>query len=119
MNDRDESTRHRLSAILAADVAGFSRLMGEDERGTVAALEACRAAFRERIVMHAGRVVDTAGDSVLAVFDSVLDAVACAIAVQKALQALNDPLPQARRMQYRIGVNLGDVIQRPDGTVYG
>ena len=118
MNGRDES-RQRLSAILAADVAGFSRLMSADEQATVAALEACRAVFRERIVMHAGRVVDTAGDSVLAVFDSVLDAVACAVAVQSALRAHNDPLPEARRMLYRIGVNLGDVITRPDGTVYG
>ncbi|TAN48036.1 MAG: adenylate/guanylate cyclase domain-containing protein [Betaproteobacteria bacterium] len=112
-------SRQRLTAILAADVAGFSRLMSEDERATVAALEICRAAFREGIAMHAGRVVDTAGDSVLAVFDSVFDAVACAIAVQRALRARNDPLPEARRMQFRIGVNLGDVITRPDGTVYG
>jgi adenylate cyclase len=119
MNERDESNRQRLTAILAADVAGFSRLMSEDERATVAELEACRALFRERIVMHAGRVVDTAGDSVLAVFDSVLDAVACAVAVQGALRAHNDPLPEARRMLYRVGVNLGDVITRPDGTVYG
>lgn len=117
--ERDDVARQRLSAILCADIAGFSRLMSEDERGTVAGLEACRAVFRERIVMHGGRVVDTAGDSVLAVFDSVLDAVACAIAVQGALRATNDPLPERRRMQYRIGVNLGDVITRPDGTVYG
>jgi adenylate cyclase len=119
MGERDDSARQRLSAILCADVAGFSRLMSEDERGTVAGLEACRALFRERIVMHGGRVVDTAGDSVLAAFDSVLDAVACAVAVQGALRARNDPLPERRRMQYRIGVNLGDVITRPDGTVYG
>ena len=119
MNQEATGSRQRLTAILAADVAGFSRLMSADERATVAALETCRAAFREGIVMHAGRVVDTAGDSVLAVFDSVLDAVACAIAVQRALRAHNDPLPEARRMQFRIGVNLGDVITRPDGTVYG
>ena len=119
VSERDEGSRQRLSAILAADVAGFSRLMGEDERDTVSALEACRAIFRERIVMHGGRVVDTAGDSVLAVFDSVLDAVASAVAVQSALRAHNDPRPEARRMLYRIGVNLGDVITRPDGTVYG
>ena len=119
MSDRDASDRQRLSAILAADAAGFSRLMGEDERGTITALEACRAIFRERVVMHGGRVVDTAGDSVLAVFDSVLDAVACAMAIQGALRAHNDPLPEARRLLYRIGVNLGDVIVRPDGTVYG
>lgn len=116
---QDDGSRQRLTAILAADVAGFSRLMSDNERATVTALEACRALFRERILMHAGRVVDTAGDSVLAVFDSVLDAVACAVAVQGALRARNDPLPEARRMEYRIGVNLGDVITRPDGTVYG
>lgn len=119
MSEDGALARQRLTAILAADVAGFSRLMSEDERATVAALEECRATFRERIVTHGGRVVDTAGDSVLAVFDSVLDAVACAVALQRALRAHNDPLPEARRMQYRIGVNLGDVITRPDGTVYG
>ena len=119
MSDDGAISRQRLTAILAADVAGFSRLMGEDDRATVAALEVCRTIFRERIVIHGGRVVDTAGDSVLAVFDSVIDAVACAVAVQGALRVPNDPLPEARRMLYRIGVNLGDVITRPDGSTYG
>jgi adenylate cyclase len=119
MGEGGNSSRQRLTAILAADVAGFSRLMSEDERATVTALEACRAVFRERIVTHGGRVVDMAGDSVLAVFDSVLDAVACAVAAQAEFERRSASLPEARRMLYRIGVNLGDVITRPDGTVYG
>jgi adenylate cyclase len=114
-----EKLQRKLAAVLHADAAGFSRLMSQDERATVATLEACRAAFRERIRSHAGRVVDTAGDSVLAVFDSVVDAVACAVAVQQALQEQHAALPEGRCLQFRIGVNLGDVITRPDGTVYG
>ena len=101
MNDREDGSRQRLTAIVAADVAGFSRLMADDERRTVASLEACRNVFRERVVMHGGRIVDTAGDSVLAVFDSVLDAVASALAIQNALRAHNDPLPEARRLVLR------------------
>jgi len=115
----EEHLPRKLAAVIHADAAGFSRLMSEDERGTVTALEACRATFRESISAHAGRVVDTAGDSVLAVFDSVLDAVACAVSVQQTLSGQHDAVPEARRLRFRIGVNLGDVITRPDGTVYG
>ncbi len=112
-----EKLQRKLAAVLHADAAGFSRQMSRDERATVAALEACRAAFREHIRIHAGRVVDTAGDSVLAVFESVVDAVACAVSVQQVLQAQHAAHPEDRGLKFRIGVNLGDVITRPDGTV--
>ena len=75
--------------------------------------------FREHISTHHGRVVDTSGDSVLAVFDSVVEAVQSAIEVQQELEARNDALSTERRMQFRIGLNLGDVIEQDDGTVYG
>ncbi|HXX11381.1 MAG TPA: adenylate/guanylate cyclase domain-containing protein [Burkholderiales bacterium] len=109
----------KLEAILAADMAGYSRLMQEDDEATVAALEACRAIFRERIQAHRGRVVDMAGDSVLAVFDAATGAVRAAFEIQVALAERNKALAEARRMRFRIGVNLGEVIERSDGTVYG
>ena len=109
----------RLAAILAADVVGYSRLMGEDEAGTITALNECRSIFRDRIESHRGRVVDTAGDSVLAMFDSVVEAVQCAGEVQTELGARNEDLPDDRRMLFRIGINLGDVIVQDDGTIYG
>src|SRR5215510_10739067 len=109
----------KLEAILAADVAGYSRLMQGDDEATVATLETYRGIFRERIQTHRGRVVDMAGDSVLAVFDAATGAVRAAFEIQVALAERNETLPQARRMRFRIGVNLGEVIERPDGTVYG
>jgi adenylate cyclase len=115
----NETLSRKLAAVVHADAAGFSRLMSADERGTVATLEGCRAAFRECVARHGGRVVDTAGDSVLAVFESVVEAVSCALTVQQALRAKNEAVPEERRLKFRIGVNLGDVITRPDGTVYG
>ena len=111
--------RSRLLAILAADAAGYSRLMSLDERGTVAALDAARAVFREHIALHGGRVIDTAGDSVLAVFDSAAGAVTAALAAQRDLAGLATGLPEDRCMHFRIGVHLGDVIEKADGTVYG
>lgn len=130
------SARRRLAAILAADVAGYSRLMAEDEQATLRSLDAARAVFRECIEWHDGRVVDTAGDSVLAVFDAATAAVHAALAVQGRLagaESADDTgegpagveqagarLPGATpRMQFRIGVHLGDVMERSDGTVYG
>lgn len=109
----------KLEAILAADVAGYSRLMQADDEATVATLEAYRAVFREKIQAHRGRVVDMAGDSVLAVFEAATGAVRAAFEIQAALAERNEALPEARRMCFRIGVNLGEVIERPDGTVYG
>jgi TolB-like protein len=111
--------KRRLAAILAADVAGYSRLMGDDEQATLNTLNAYRAVFREHIDKRDGRVVDTAGDSVLAVFDSVVEAVQCAVDVQADIEPLNADLPEARRMLFRVGVNLGDVIGQDDGTIYG
>ena len=109
----------RLVAILSADAVGYSRLMGDDEAATVATLDTYRGVFRGLIEARKGRVVDTAGDSVLAVFPSVVEAVDCAVAVQKDLAARNEALAEGRRMPFRIGVNLGDIIAKPDGTIYG
>jgi adenylate cyclase len=109
----------RLTAILSADVAGYSRLMGDDEPGTMAALAECQSVFRRLCDATNGRIVDTAGDSVLGVFDSVADAVLCAMAAQKSLAEWNDPRPRERRMLFRVGIHLGDVFVHPDGRVYG
>ncbi|MDP6953780.1 MAG: adenylate/guanylate cyclase domain-containing protein, partial [Alphaproteobacteria bacterium] len=112
----DQGTR-RLAAILAADVVGYTRLMREDEQGTIAALEACRAIFAEAIAAHGGRVVDMAGDSVLAVFETAGGAVEGALTIQDRLEARE--APEQSRMRYRIGVNSGDIVEKADGTVYG
>ena len=106
--------RQRLAAIFAADVVGYSRLMAADERATMAALEAARVIFRTRIESSQGRVIDMAGDSVLAVFDSATGAVSAALAVQQALEAAARTVPDDRRMRFRIGVHLGDVIEKAD-----
>jgi adenylate cyclase len=111
--------KQRLAAILAADVAGYSRLMAADERATVAALDAARAVFRAKIESSQGRVIDMAGDSVLAVFETATGAVSAALAVQQELNASSSTVPEDRRMRFRIGVHLGDVIEKADGTVYG
>ena len=104
------SRKRKLAAILHADVAGFSRLMGEDETGTHQALGELRRAVDPLITAHGGRIVGTAGDSVLADFSSVVDALNCAVEMQRASRAINDPIPPERRLELRIGVNLGDVI---------
>ena len=114
-----EDSRRKLAAILSADVAGYSRLMGADEEATIAALNACRAIFRDRVERHHGRVVDTAGDSVLSVFDSMVEAVRAAAGIQEALAARDSDQPEDRRMRFRIGVNLGDIVEQADGTIYG
>ena len=111
--------KQRLAAILAADVAGYSRLMAADEGATVATLDAARKVFRSHIESSQGRVIDMAGDSVLAVFETVTGAVSAALAVQKELKSLNTDVPEDRRMRFRIGVHLGDVIEKADGTIYG
>ena len=111
--------KQRLTAILAADAVGYSRLMAIDDRATVAALDGARAVFREQVGANNGHVIDTAGDSVLAVFDSAAGAVVTAIAVQRRLNASADAEPQERQMRFRIGVHMGDVIEKADGTVYG
>ena len=111
--------KQRLAAILAADVAGYSRLMAADERATVAALDAARALFRSRIEANHGRVIDMAGDSVLAVFETATGAVTAALAVQQDIDFSSSGVPDDRRMRFRIGVHLGDVIEKADGSIYG
>jgi len=108
-----------LTAILAADAAGYSRLMAIDDRATVAALDAARAVFRAQIESSRGHVIDMAGDSVLAVFETAAGAVVAAIAVQRELSMSADAEPQDRQLLFRIGVHMGDVIEKADGTVYG
>ncbi len=108
----------RLSAILAADIAGYSRLMGDDEVATVAALKGHQQEVLPLVADFGGRVIDTAGDGVLAEFPSVIAAVECAIEIQSRMARRNADVPQNRRMQFRIGINLGDVIH--DGEkIYG
>jgi adenylate cyclase len=111
--------RQRLSAILAADACGYSRLMAADGPQTVAALDAARAVFRASTAAHQGRVIDTAGDSVLAVFDTATGAAAAALAVQQQLGEQAAQTPAHSRMEFRIGIHLGDVYEKPDGSVYG
>jgi adenylate cyclase len=108
----------KLAAILSADVEGSSRLMGEDEAATVQTLTAYRAVFQTLVHEHRGRVVDSPGDNVLADFASVVDAVQCAVAIQRDLGAKNAELPARRRMRFRVGINLGDVIVDGD-RIYG
>ena len=115
----DPHVDQRLAAILAADVAGYSRLMEADERATVATLDIYRGVFQEHVTAHGGRIVDTAGDSVLAVFLSAIGAVEAAIAIQDELRGRNESLPEDQRMHFRLGVNLGDVIEKDDGSIYG
>lgn len=114
----DAEVTRRLAAILAADVVGYGRLMGADEEGTLARLTASRAVASDAVREHHGRVVDTAGDSLLAEFGSVLDAVQAAIRIQRALAERNAALPEAERMLLRIGINLGDVLVK-DGGIFG
>src|SRR6516165_4612725 len=104
----------RLAAILAADVAGYSRLMGEDEAGTAWALREHRAAAAPLIAEHGGRLVKTTGDGALIEFGSVVGAVQCAIALQNLMAQRNAGLPAERRMDLRIGVHLGDVLVEGD-----
>ena len=113
-----EHLPRKLTAILSADVKGYSRLMGEDEDETVRILTAYREVMSDLIGKHRGRVVDSAGDNVLAEFGSVVDAVRCSVEMQEALGARNAELPENRRMVFRIGLNLGDVIVEGD-RIYG
>ena len=112
------NTERRLAAILSADVAGYSRLMDDDEEATLRTLTDYREIMRERIEAHAGRVVDSPGDALLAEFPSPVEAVAAATEFQQRLGARNDQLADHRRMEFRIGINLGDVLHK-DGALYG
>src|SRR5277367_3809895 len=109
----------RLAAILAADVAGYSRLMGNDEEGTLAALKACRRELIDpKIAEHRGRIVKTTGDGALVEFASAVDAARCAIEIQRAMAKRNAAVPEARRVEFRIGINVGDIIS-DEGDIYG
>jgi adenylate cyclase len=114
----DEGFKRKLTAILSADIAGYSRLMAEDEAATVKTLATYREVMASLIIQHRGRVVDSPGDNVLAEFSSVVDAVQCAVAVQNEFQTRNAELAENRRMKFRIGINLGDVIDE-EGHIYG
>ena len=110
---KDKVTR-KLRAILSADVKGYSLLMANDEAYTIKKLEAYRDSMSELIRSHSGRVVDAVGDNLLAEFSSVVDAVRCSVEIQKDLQQKNADLPTDKRLEFRIGVNIGDVIQEGD-----
>jgi TolB-like protein/class 3 adenylate cyclase len=114
----DEGFKRKLAAILSADVEGYSRLMDDDEEATVRTLTSYRSAITDLVQQYRGRVVDSPGDNILADFTSVVDAVNCAVEIQRDLAERNAELPDNRKMQFRIGVNLGDVIDE-DGRIYG
>ena len=115
----DQDTfKRKLTTIFSADAVGYSKLMETDEEATVKAITTYQKVMAELILQHRGRVIDSPGDNLLAEFSSVVDAVQCAVATQKELQARNDDLSEDRRMAFRIGINLGDVIQEDD-RIYG
>jgi len=113
-----EGYKRKLTAILSADVEGYSRLMGEDEDATIRTLTSYRELMSTLIQKHRGRVVDSPGDNLLAEFLSVVDAVRCAVEIQEELRVRNAELPENRRMHFRIGINLGDVVQEEE-RIYG
>ena len=114
----EEGYKRKLTAIVSADVKGYSRLMGEDEESTVRTITAHRSLLADIMQQHHGRIVDAVGDNVLAEFASVVDALRGARDVQQALAQQNAELPESRRMQFRIGINIGDVIE-DEGRLYG
>ena len=112
--DQPGRVGRRLAAIVAADVAGYSRLMGLDEVGTARTLREHRKVTDALVAKHGGRLVKTTGDGVLLEFPSVVDAVECAVAVQAVMAQRNEGVPQDRRMLFRIGINLGDILIEGD-----
>jgi len=106
--------KRRLTCILAMDAVDYSRLVNEDETGALRLLAAHRAVIDGIIAYHSGRIANTAGDSVLAEFGSVVDAVRCAVEIQDALKTRNESVPEAQRMQFRVGINLGEVVVKGD-----
>jgi adenylate cyclase len=114
-----ERVQRRLAAILAADVAGYSRLMGSDDEGTLAGLKACRELIDLNSREHRGRIVNTAGDSAVVEFASAVDAVRCGMEIQKVMAERNAGIPEDRRIEFRIGINVGDVIVDDQGDIFG
>jgi adenylate cyclase len=116
----DARVQRRLAAILVADVAGYSRLMGNDEVGTLAALKASHHdVIGPKVSQHRGRIVNTPGDSVLIEFASAVDATQCAIEIQKDIAERNSIIPEDHRVEFRIGINVGDIIVDNKGDIYG
>jgi len=111
--------RRKLEAILSADVVGYSRLMQDDDAATVETLTRYRTIFSDFVGRHEGRIVDSPGDNILAEFDSPVEAVQCAVELQREFARRNRQLAEHRQMQFRIGINLGDILSRDDGTIYG
>src|SRR5580704_14743806 len=110
-----EAVERKLVAILAADIVGYSRLVGLDEEGTLARLKALRRELIDpTIAEHHGRIVKTTGDGLLVEFGSVVDAVRCAVAVQRATPVRESVLPPERRIEFRVGINLGDIVVEGD-----
>jgi adenylate cyclase len=118
MNKRASVIQRRLAAIFYADVAGYVRLMNADETGTLALLDSRREIMDRHITQHGGRTANTAGDSILAEFPSVVDAVQCAVGIQERIAAANEETPKDRRLTFRIGVHVGEVMVR-DGDMFG
>jgi adenylate cyclase len=115
----EDRVNRRLAAILAADIAGYSRLMGADEEGTLRDLKAHRKLLVDpKIVEHRGRIVKTTGDGLLVEFVSVVDAVRCAVDIQRGMIERNAQAPPDKRIQFRIGINVGDIIS-DDNDIYG
>ncbi|MCZ6472307.1 MAG: adenylate/guanylate cyclase domain-containing protein, partial [SAR324 cluster bacterium] len=114
----NKGTQRKLTAILCADVVGYSRLMGDDEEATIEILTAYRKVFTSKIKKHRGRVVDAKGDAILAEFAAVTDSVSCAVEIQQGLAERNIKLADNRRMDFRIGVNLGEVMVKGE-EIYG
>jgi len=113
-----EGFKRKLAAILSTDVVGYSRLMEDDEEATIQSINAYRKSISTLVEQHRGRVVDTTGDNLMAEFSSVVDAVQCAVETQKEISERNADLPENRRMLFRIGVNLGDIVEEDD-KIYG
>ncbi len=113
-----EGFKRKLTAILSADAVGYSRLMRDDEDSTIHTLTDYRSAMTNLIQKFRGRVVDAVGDNLLAEFTSVKDAVNCAVEIQRELAERNAELPEERKMEFRIGINLGDVVEE-EGRIYG
>jgi len=113
-----EGVKRRLSAILNADVAGYAKLMEEDEATTVRTMESYRKTVCSLIEQHNGTVIDSPGDNLLSEFGSLVDAVQCAVEIQHVIKAKNAVVPEGRRMQFRIGVSLEDIIDE-EGRIYG
>jgi adenylate cyclase len=113
----NQEVKRKLTAILSADVKGYSRLMGEDEEGTIRTLNTYKGVMGSLIQQHRGRVVNAPGDSLLAEFASVVDAVRCAVEIQEELKDKNKEVPEERRMEFRVGINLGDVVEEGDSIL--